>query len=210
MNLGDYDRTVFPLFNNPLYVSRNAPLSAEIVEYVVNQEYYSDPQEKNGENSADQRLLDGCPELKALVERHLNHYLYNILCFDKRYVARHHCSWATRHKTGHSAHKHTHCNSMYSGVIYIKTPPNCGDILFHADSNRDTYTTPAMRPDIVEHNIYNSACWSIPAEEALILLFPSTVEHSVEPNRSLSDRYSVAFNYWLHGQYGDCTNRLTI
>lgn len=200
---------LFPLFSQPLYCCGDK-LTDSMVDYVINQEFYPDPMAYNGQNTKNQMLLDGCPEMKALIEKHLNFYVYNILSIDRKYVLKHHCSWATKHLTGDKAHKHSHCNSIYSGVLYIKTTPGTGKIAFHNDGFRPTYITPTLRPDITDYNVYNSTEWTLEPQDGMIVLFPSTLEHSVDPNMDLTDRYSVAFNYWLHGSYGSTTNRLTI
>lgn len=200
---------LYPLFSQPLYVAGDT-LTDAMVDYVTNLTFYHDPMKNNGQNTDEQMLIDGCPEMKALIEKHLNFYVYNILKIDRKYRLQHHCSWATKHLTGDKAHKHSHCNSVFSGILYIKTTPACGKIAFHNDGYRPTYITPTLQPDLTEHNIYNSTEWTITPQDGMIVLFPSTLEHSVDVNMDLEDRYSVAFNYWLHGSYGSNTNRLTV
>ena len=73
----------------------------------------------------------------------------------------------------HSHSKETH---HMSGVIYLKCPKNSGNIIFHDPLNLDFIT-------------------SITPKESQILLFPSLILHSVEPNLSQEDRISIAFNF---------------
>lgn len=77
---------------------------------------------------------------------------------------------------------HTHTDASlkdineYSGVFYLKTPENCGDIGF-------------FNPIYV-----NKQFWYKPKEKDLIL-FPSYLPHMVDVNRSKQDRVSLAFNF---------------
>ncbi len=200
---------VQPLFSNPLYIAQDQ-MTDSIRDAVASLEFYEDPMKNNGENSKSQLVLDEIPELKRTVEKHMTYYVHEVLSVHRRFQLRHTCSWATRHKTGNKAHKHSHCHSLWSGVIYIKTSPNCGRIAFHNDGHRPTYINPTVQPELYEHTVLNSTEWTIEPEDGMIVLFPSTVEHSVDVSRSLTDRYSVAFNYWLHGEFGDFTNKITL
>jgi len=44
----------------------------------------------------------------------------------------------------------------------------------------------------------------------MILLFPSHLTHAVKPNNSNEDRYSIAFNYILRGEYGERDTHLVL
>jgi len=75
-------------------------------------------------------------------------------------------------------HIHTHNTdiSKFSGILYLKTPPNSGNILFYnpLDLNCNREYTP---------------------QEKDLLIFPSILLHSVNPNLSQEDRISIAFNF---------------
>ena len=73
---------------------------------------------------------------------------------------------------------HTHHTESHklSGILYLKIPTNSGDLKFHNPSFVDIITkyTP---------------------KENTLLIFPSFLPHSVEPNLSQEDRISIAFNF---------------
>lgn len=85
---------------------------------------------------------------------------------------------------------HTHPFSIISGVFYVKTPKNCGNIIFLNDSKIENY----ILEGIVDYNQYNSSYWFLPAKENTLYLFPSWLNHYVEPNLSNEERISISFN----------------
>ncbi len=85
---------------------------------------------------------------------------------------------------------HIHPNSTLSGVYYVKTPENCGNITFE-NSALETST------DIERKNYtkYNSPSWWIPSETGLLYIFPSWIKHRVDPNMNKDEeRISISFN----------------
>ena len=44
--------------------------------------------------------------------------------------------------------------------------------------------------------------YEIEVENDLIIIFPSHLEHSVQRNISNKNRYSLAFNYYVRGEFG--------
>lgn len=89
--------------------------------------------------------------------------------------------WAnTNFKHSYNGH-HTH-EGWLSGVVYLQTPANCGRLIF---------TNPAIRSE--RHIIRDSNYPVVPVVLGCIL-FPSWLEHYVEPNQSDQPRISLSFN----------------
>ena len=65
----------------------------------------------------------------------------------------------------------------FSGVLYLKVPPNSGEINFKNPLNPNSYT-------------------EILPQEKMMIIFPSILEHYVEPNLNQEDRISIAFNMY--------------
>jgi uncharacterized protein (TIGR02466 family) len=86
---------------------------------------------------------------------------------------------------------HIHSFSKISGVFYVKTPKNCGNINFINDSNLRAFISSDL---ITNYNNYNSSKWSFIPEENILYLFPSWFNHYVEPNLSKDKRISISFN----------------
>ena len=86
---------------------------------------------------------------------------------------------------------HCHPNSKVSGVYYVKTPENCGEIEFHPPAYHVLEQSGLSRSD----NFYTSISWWMPAEESILYLFPSWLMHLVRPNMNKEEeRISFSFN----------------
>ena len=86
---------------------------------------------------------------------------------------------------------HCHPNAKVSGVYYVKTPENCGEIEFHNPAYHVLQQSDLSRPD----NSYTSITWWMPAEEGILYLFPSWLMHLVRPNMNKEEeRISFSFN----------------
>tara|TARA_B100001113_G_C20894325_1_gene528446 strand:- start:122 stop:727 length:606 start_codon:yes stop_codon:yes gene_type:complete len=93
--------------------------------------------------------------------------------------------------------KHCHPNADLSGVLYIKCPNNCGNIVFESPSNFQTYKeVESYTEEFLDENKYNHQ-YSFPPMEGGILIFPAHLMHEVERNESYEDRISVSFNIQL-------------
>jgi len=90
--------------------------------------------------------------------------------------------------------EHIHANSKISGVFYIETPKDCGNIEFvSSDANLKNYDWNSNT--IKTPNEYTSASWVMPAIENRLILFPSWLNHKVQPNLNpKKERISISFN----------------
>ena len=116
--------------------------------------------------------------------------------------------WANvNYKYSHNKN-HTHPGALWSGVYYIKCPPDCGHIWFTDPSGHKTMAQPIMdkREKLPRHS------WSTvhyqPVEGRLIM-FPGWLAHEVDQNMSNLKgekgwRVSVSFNFkqrWQQGKF---------
>jgi uncharacterized protein (TIGR02466 family) len=87
---------------------------------------------------------------------------------------------------------HIHPGAKFSGVFYIQTPPNCGNIVFESCQHR------ALEMDMYDSQVQNalkvSHEWIYSPISGALFLFPSTLSHCVLPNESSEERISVSFN----------------
>ena len=80
---------------------------------------------------------------------------------------------------------HTHPHSLYSGVMWIKAPEDCGNLVL---------------VDPSAHNVFGivPTQYEFQPLEGNVVVFPSHVPHYVQPNKSDEDRISVSFNLVLN------------
>jgi len=106
-------------------------------------------------------------------------------------------SWFTQVNPTKSSDFHNHTNCFMSGVLYLQTTPDSGDIIFQEFGNKAFNLLPS------EFNLYNSKEWIYKPQNGLLLLFPSELYHKVKENKSKCIRHSLAFNLMPTGILGD-------
>lgn len=112
-------------------------------------------------------------------------------------------SWANWTANGQAHHKHSHPNSIISGVLYIAANQETDRIYFY----KSTFPRIKMAP--ANWNHYNSESWWFSVATNKLILFPSTLEHMVETKAGDEIRISLAFNTFFRGTVGD-DNELTL
>ena len=94
--------------------------------------------------------------------------------------------------------------------MYFQTPRDSGDIVFTCSSILPTFCTQTLYPEVTDYNQYNMREANITPQEGMIMFFPSHLFHYVRTNLSKEDRYSMAFNYILRGDYGKRDSHLVL
>jgi uncharacterized protein (TIGR02466 family) len=89
--------------------------------------------------------------------------------------------WANINDKYSCNQSHIH-SGLLSGVFYLQTPENCGQIVF---------CNPAVRSN---YHIIKEPDYGVPPQRLACLFFPSWLEHYVEPNSSDESRISISFN----------------
>lgn len=88
---------------------------------------------------------------------------------------------------------HIHPGCLFSGVYYLKTPENCGNIVFKHPADILQYD---WKKDLLKEVMQNNCNeWFLPVQEGKMFIFPSWIYHYVMPNlNEKEDRISLAFN----------------
>lgn len=169
-------------------------LSNEELEFINSQERY-----KNlGNNSSINRYVlktEALKNLNEFIEASVAQYFSKIYSPKQDVKLRITQSWLNYCKKDEFHHKHRHPNSLVSGVFYVKANSETDKIFFYNDY------IPKLDIPTNNFNLYNSQTWWLEAHTGYLYLFPSTLEHSVEPVKE-DTRISLSFNTFPVGFLG--------
>ena len=141
------------------------------------------------------------------IKFHIEQYTKDVLKIDKNIKFEFTTSWIVKHQKGDLAPLHHHKNSVFSGIVYLKTPEGCGNICFNKiNSNFPEF----LQVYYDEYNMYNSEVWSFVPEKGDIFLFPSTLNHYTGVNQSNDDRFCLVFNLFPVGKLYNGLSELVI
>lgn len=102
--------------------------------------------------------------------------------------------WININERGNYNALHNHPHSHISGVFWVKTPDNCGDIAFENPHHFDRYIEIRNLNQEIAEETKNYFGYTFFAKEGSILLFPSDIRHEVQQNNSDEERISISFN----------------
>ena len=157
----------------------------------------------NADMSKDYYILDKMPDLKNLI-------MYSVEDFTKKYLkisGRTHFSflnsWINKHHTNDWSQSHYHGNSLISGVYYFHTPEKSGDIEFIKNNLFNNMFSESLCFQYNEDNLINAESIQVIPKNGLLLLFPSHLQHKISKNHTNETRYSLAFNMFVKGKFGN-------
>ena len=89
---------------------------------------------------------------------------------------------------------HHHPSATLAGVLWLKAPKNCGQLVFESSNEFAEYDLMSVQKPYMVDNYLACAAYRINPEEGMMTVFPSHLRHGVEINNSEEDRISLAFN----------------
>mgnify|MGYP003138876824 CR=1 FL=1 len=193
---------IYSLFSTPVYCSK-IELSDKENNFITNQKFERTTVD-NGNRSKNTYILNlkQLKKLKQKIEDKIEIYVREHLKINKKckfYITN---SWIMEHEKNDYAQSHIHSNSILSGVLYVKTPLNSGNLNFHSDKHNYSFLGATLKLEYDSYNILNCNQWTIAVEEGLIVLFPSNTYHSTEKCCNDEKRYCLAFNIFVKGELG--------
>jgi uncharacterized protein (TIGR02466 family) len=190
------------LFGVPIYFN-NIKIKEKEKKFLINSTY-TRIQSDNGYITKDKYILNNkkTVETKKDILINLSNYLYDNLKIKKNIKFRLLNSWCIKHVKNDYADMHNHYNSFISGVLYLKTNKNSGNIIFHKNDFFDNIFPKSVNIEFNEYTTINSDYWFITPKEGDIIFFPSNLKHSVTKNISNEDRYCCSFNFYPTGIFG--------
>lgn len=105
-------------------------------------------------------------------------------------------SWINHSEVGEEHHVHAHPNSIISGVFYIDADIATDKITFVKTVTREIDLIPQ------NYNIFNSNTWYYSVGSNHLVIFPSSLKHTVEkvlPSDKRKTRISLSFNTFIKG-----------
>jgi uncharacterized protein (TIGR02466 family) len=185
------------LFPTPVYVTKlEGGATTEELNFVNDIKLYNVIEGQNF-GSKEFNIIER-PELKRIktfIETHIKNFSDKVLSVDNELLIT--ISWLNRNPPGTWHYRHSHSNSLVSGVFYFNDPV---PIEFYTDKTVASPGTIKFHPST--YNTFNSNSWELPVEKSMLILFPSYIEHCVKPNTYDHDRISLSFNVWTNGKLG--------
>lgn len=137
------------------------------------------------------------PEYKALVDQlfQMQHEIFKEDCLADQPVLGN--MWANINPPGGFNRPHIHPNSLWSGVYYVKTPKDCGHLKLEDPKTRAEMVMPKRTQDQLPQYLWREVHYEPIAGRCI--MFPSWLNHTVDPNRSNDIRISVSFNFLQKG-----------
>ena len=146
-------------------------------------------QKSNGNYRSDDSYLLRSEEfknIKTFLSESVDKFTKNVFNSKQRLVITQ--CWANRNPKGSKHHEHVHPNSIISGVMYFQINEKSPPIQF-SKSTQD-----GMKLDPIKFTHINSESFMLPCKPGELILFPSSLKHSVPINMSEEDRISISFN----------------
>mgnify|MGYP003126157883 FL=1 len=137
------------------------------------------------------------PEYKPLVNElfRMVHQVFKEEFLDKRAVLGN--MWANINYHGGYNKPHVHPNALFSGVYYVKTPPNCGSLICQDPRPGIQTCMPTRIEEKIPKHLWRDV--HLQPQENRAIMFPAWLWHSVQPNESNDIRISISFNFIQDG-----------
>ena len=190
------------VFPTPVYWSKlERPFSAKEQKYFTDHHAGSNLVDNIGNTSSkDNYILNHrvFASLKKELLHSVQDYFDRVLCATgvKPCITQ---SWLNYTRPDQFHHRHSHPNSLVSGVLYINADKDNDKILFYRSTGQ------YIKPKVTSFNPYNSDSWFFTIRTNDLVLFPSTLTHAVEQKTGNNTRISLAFNVFVKGDLGVAT-----
>lgn len=204
------NHNLIQLFSIPLFYTNIGAVNTDTKTFIENLDY---PDEAAGHDHTDNKFvlqLDDLKELRHEIENAVKYFTKDVLSVNDEVEFQLENSWVNRHVRGEHNTLHWHSNAMLSGVYYVDSAEDAGDIVFKKSHLYNNLFHDTVRIGFNETNIHNTSEFFIRPNAGDLVLFPSHLEHMVTPNLTDTPRYSLAFNYFPRGTVGGGTSELRV
>jgi len=105
--------------------------------------------------------------------------------------------WANINYSGGYNRPHVHPNCLFSGVYYVKTQPQCGELVVNDPRPGIQTMMPTRKSGQPPKHLWREA--HLEPVTGRLIMFPAWLWHCVEPNQSNDMRISISFNFVQEG-----------
>jgi len=196
------ESTINGIFQVPIYFSKlNRKLTKKELSFIKKTSLDVYKNEGNT-TSNDNYILNQkvFKNLKTELDLRTQDYFDKVICSADNITPFITQSWLNYTETNQYHHKHQHPNSLISGVFYI----NCNEQFDKIKFFNDKYQV--VKPKTKKWNLWNSESWWFSVKTGDIIMFPSSLTHSVETKKGNNTRISLAFNVFIKGTFGSNKN----
>lgn len=200
-----------PLFSIPVYQSKIEFDNNELLNKVLSSELVCTNKNSNCKRTVNQDILldANYSDLYDKILEKFYDYVYKQLKLDCKFKCV--CSWAVVGNRGSITDNHLHPNSIFSGIYYIKSNKDNGDLIFSVPQTHNTISNSVMEMEVTDYNIFNSKVWKFTPHTGDIFIFPSHLYHGVSENKSDEIRCGISFNFFVDGKVStDPTSKLNV
>lgn len=96
--------------------------------------------------------------------------------------------WANVNKKNDYNEVHQHGDYILSGIYYVRTPENCGELVIRDPRDR------ALSGATFYYSMLDNELLYIKPKAGALILFPCFLDHWVRPNKSDKERISISFD----------------
>jgi uncharacterized protein (TIGR02466 family) len=196
------ESNIVGIFPTPIYITNlNRNFSKKEINFINKIKF--DTYKNEGNTTSNNTYILNNPifkKLKQEINLTIKDYFNKIIVTKNNIIPYITQSWLNYTEIDQHHHKHAHPNSFLSGVLYINAIKEHDKIFFY---KKDNYSM--INPVVKQWNVYNSNLWWFPVETGQLILFPSSLTHSVETKKGNNTRISLAFNTFVKGTIGNNT-----
>jgi len=147
--------------------------------------------------SLNNKILDSLSDIKEFCQNSIDKYFSFVQNPKNDVGLKISQSWVNYTKPGQFHHKHSHPNSLISGVFYVKAKEDSDRIYFYKDEYKQIKFTPK------DWSIWNSDSWWLTVKTGQLIIFPSSLTHMVDTVKGEDTRVSLSFNTFPIGHIGE-------
>lgn len=209
---------MIPLFSVPLFKTNIGPLDSIERAWIDNLEYTpkavardkSDDHLPMGDRGMHILNSGQLKNTKIKIQNAIEYFTKTIMGIEQDFRIT--TSWINKIPKDDWIQQHSHPNSVISGVYYIETTSDCSPIVFNKPFLYTNFIHQTVQITFDENNKnqYNSDHIGVQPETGDLLLFPSWLEHTVNPQQPNVERIGLAFNCFPTGKFGKGTLQLEL